>query len=119
MRARAADPALQVIAERMQLQPGDAIDYLTGLPAPQYPDVIYIDPMFPESKKTALVKKDMRAFQQIIGADQDSEQLFAIALNTAKNRVVVKRPVKAQYLADKKPSFSLTGKAVRFDVYGL
>jgi hypothetical protein len=31
--------------------------------------------------------------------------------------VVVKRPLKAAFLADKKPDYQLSGKAIRFDMY--
>ena len=71
------------------------------------------------SKKSALVKKDMRAFHQVGGQDADSDELLAQALQCARYRVVVKRPRKAEFLAAKKPSFQLAGKAVRFDIYTL
>ena len=44
------------------------------------------------------------------------EELLEAALAARPRKVVVKRPVKGPYLADVKPSYSLTGKAVRFDV---
>jgi 16S rRNA (guanine1516-N2)-methyltransferase len=83
------------------------------------PDVVYIDPMFPPSKKSALVKKEMRAFHQLVGADQDSGELLEAALEVAIHRVVVKRPLKSEYVTGKKPSYSLSGKAIRFDIYAL
>ncbi|MBL4828200.1 MAG: class I SAM-dependent methyltransferase [Spongiibacteraceae bacterium] len=113
------DLALQEVMARLQMKHVDACEYLSGLQTQDWPDVIYIDPMFPVSKKSALVKKQMRAFHQVVGADQDSAQLLELALQSANYRVVVKRPKKAVFIADKKPSFSLEGKAVRFDVYGL
>jgi 16S rRNA (guanine1516-N2)-methyltransferase len=73
--------------------------------------------MFPASKKSALVKKEMRAFHQLVGADVDSEELLALAIATAKHRVVVKRPKKAEVLAGRKPNFAVEGKAIRFDIY--
>lgn len=115
--ADSGDSELAVVIARMQLRVGDSSEQLMSLPAEQSPNVIVIDPMFPSSKKSALVKKEMRAFQQIIGADSDSNQLLEAALHCASHRVVVKRPKKAQFLADKKPNFSLPGKAIRFDVY--
>ena len=113
------DEELRDIVERMHLHSGDSLDYLRQLAAADYPDVIYIDPMFPASKKSALVKKEMQAFQQLVGADHDSDALLQLALEKALYRVVVKRPLKAASLAGFKAAFSIKGKAVRFDVYPL
>lgn len=113
-----ARDTLEVVA-RMTLLQADAVQYLQALLPSGYPDVIYIDPMFPASKKSALVKKDMQAFHQVVGADQDSGQLLAIALQRAVHRVVVKRPKKAEFLANQEPAYSIEGKAIRFDVYSL
>lgn len=83
------------------------------------PQVVYLDPMFPSDEKTAQVKKQMRFFRDLIGQDLDADLLLKQALDLASHRVVVKRPRKAPELAGKKPSFSLVGKANRFDVYAL
>jgi 16S rRNA (guanine1516-N2)-methyltransferase len=119
-RARHSDDGelLEVIA-RMQLQSMDAIEYMQSLKEDFAPDAIVIDPMFPVSKKSALVKKEMQAFHHIVGADQDSARLLDQALATARHRVVVKRPKKSEYLAAMKPNFSVEGKAIRFDIYSL
>ena len=113
------DVELQQIVGRMQLKKIDAMSYLQGEEKSTPPDVIVIDPMFPDSKKSALVKKEMRTFHQLVGADADSDQLLALALKTAKYRVVVKRPKKAAWLGGVKPNFCVEGKAIRFDVYSL
>lgn len=113
------DGEVVTIAGRMQLYPGNAIDYLQACDEAQRPDVVLIDPMFPASRKSALVKKDMQAFQAVVGADTDSERLFAVAMATARHRVVVKRPRKGENIGDRAPGFSITGKAVRFDVYAI
>ncbi len=107
------------IVSRMTLVAGDAKDYLSALSEQQAPDIIYLDPMFPESKKSALVKKEMQAFQAVVGADEGADSLLELALSKAIHRVVVKRPAKAPFLAQCKPSHSVTGKAVRFDIYAL
>ncbi len=31
--------------------------------------------------------------------------------------ILVKRPLKAEFLSEQKPNFSVAGKAIRFDVY--
>lgn len=94
----------------------DAKNFLTNLAQEQYPDVIYCDPMYPERKKSALVKKEMRILKDLLGNDLDAADLLNIARHKAA-RVVVKRPRLAEYLADQKPNFSYTGTNTRFDVY--
>ena len=81
------------------------------------PNAIYLDPMFPHKKKSARVKKEMRLFQQLVGPDEDADRLLSPALALAKNRVVVKRPDYAPFLADKSPSMQIKSKKHRFDVY--
>ena len=80
-------------------------------------DAIYLDPMFPHRKKSALVKKEMRLFQQLLGPDEDADELLAPARALAKKRVVVKRPNAADVLAGVQPSMAITSKKHRFDVY--
>lgn len=119
--ARAAQNAeLAPIVARMALQAGDALSVLNGLaaaPPEQRPEVVYLDPMFPHREKSALVKKDMRIFRTVVGEDLDAGALLAPALAVARKRVVVKRPSRAPYLADRKPSMELTGQSSRFDIY--
>lgn len=80
-------------------------------------DVIYLDPMFPSRKKSALVKKEMRLFKKLAGDDQDADNLLSHALSTKVKRVVVKRPKGAPELKGLKPSHQITSKNFRFDVY--
>ena len=80
-------------------------------------DVVYLDPMFPERKKSAAVKKEMRIFHDLIGPDNDSDKLLDIAKHFAKYRVVVKRPKNAPFLMDEEPTYNITGKSTRFDIY--
>lgn len=81
------------------------------------PDVVYLDPMFPHREKSALVKKEMRVFQTLVGDDHDADGLFDFAYALASKRVVVKRPDYAPFLNNKKPSMQITTKKNRFDVY--
>ena len=80
-------------------------------------DVVYLDPMYPHKQKSALVKKEMRVFQYLVGADSDADKLLSPALQLAKKRVVVKRPGYAEYLCKKPPHFSRETKNHRFDIY--
>ncbi|WP_237716269.1 class I SAM-dependent methyltransferase [Catenovulum agarivorans] len=92
----------------------DCFDWQNTLPQV---DVVYLDPMYPHKKKSAAVKKEMKAFQGFVGADEDSDQLLSVAKRVAQQRVVVKRPDYADYLNQQKPDFSLESKKHRFDVY--
>jgi 16S rRNA (guanine1516-N2)-methyltransferase len=80
--------------------------------------MVYLDPMFPETRqKSALSKKDMQAFQQVVGADADADALLAPARRLASVRVAVKRPRHAPPLAGEAPSYVLDGDSVRYDCY--
>ncbi len=116
------DHELSAILQAMELINDDSLSYLAGLSEKeedQRPDVIYLDPMFPERSKSAKVKKAMVAFHSVVGADEDADGLLALALAGARYRVVVKRPAKAPFLADRTPSYQLQGKSSRFDIYTL
>lgn len=118
---QSGDGELMEILGRMSLQYGDGAGYLGSLAEddPERPDVIYLDPMFPERQKSADVKKEMRAFHTLVGADADADELLAPALAKARYRVVVKRPRKAPDLAGRAPGHRVEGKSSRFDVYAL
>jgi 16S rRNA (guanine1516-N2)-methyltransferase len=95
----------------------DAFSYLASLQEKDYPDVIYLDPMYPERNKSALVKKEMRFLQQLIGDDADAAELLFLALKKARRRVVVKRPRLAAALASCPPDLFFAGQSSKFDVY--
>lgn len=81
-------------------------------------DVIYLDPMFPESTKSARVKKDMAVLQHLHRHDvDDGHELFNAAWQADCQRIVVKRPQKAETLSPAKPTYHINGKTCRFDVY--
>lgn len=101
---------------QMPLLCGDAIALL-GAWAGEPPQVIYLDPMFPHRDKSAQVKKEMRLFRPLAGADDDAPQLLAAALALATHRVVVKRPRKAPAIAGAAPGYQLEGNSSRYDVY--
>lgn len=112
-------PELGWLQERLQLAVGDSGRAMAQLAAGFKPEVVYLDPMFPHSEKTAEVRKEMRFFRDLVGADMDADVLLQQALDLASHRVVVKRARKAPWLAGREPGLSLTGKANRFDIYAL
>ena len=108
------------IAGRMTLINGDSKTELELLAkAGKKADVVYLDPMFPHREKSALVKKEMRLFQDLLGNDPDSDQLLKPALQLAEYRVVVKRPKGAPDLDQQAPTYRLEGKACRYDIHAL
>jgi len=115
-RAR-SDPDVAQVVARMDLHWTDAREWLTGLRDPDRPDVIYLDPMYPTARSSALVKKEMRVVQRLVGPDVDSGTLLAAALDRARRRVVVKRPGAAAPLAGPEPSGCIRSKKTRYDIY--
>ena len=115
-RARLIPPTSEA-AGRIRLTRTDSLAFLQKLPESSFPDVIYIDPMYPERTKSSLVKKEMRILRELVGDDLDAPELLETALRLARNRVVVKRPRLAPILGCLTPSHTITGKTSRFDVY--
>ena len=81
------------------------------------PDVVYLDPMYPHRQKSAMVKKEMRVFQSLVGADEDADALLEPARRLAKKRIVVKRPDYAPPLAGVVTQSAVVTKSHRFDIY--
>ncbi|ELZ5940507.1 16S rRNA (guanine(1516)-N(2))-methyltransferase RsmJ [Providencia stuartii] len=103
------------LQQRMSLIHASSITALADITTS--PDVVYLDPMYPHRQKSALVKKEMRVFQSLVGADEDADALLAPALALAKRRVVVKRPDYAEPLAGQKAPSAVITKNHRFDIY--
>lgn len=109
---RTAPPELR---ERVQVVEADARDYLANLEHP--PTVVYLDPMYPERSKSALVRKEMRILRALVGPDPDASLLLAAALNSTIGRVVIKRPRGAPTVEDTPPTHQVKGPNTRYDVY--
>lgn len=111
------------VSERMSLIHASSLNALDKIAQDETfvkPDVVYLDPMYPHpenKKKSALVKKEMRVFQSLVGADLDADGLLQPALQLATKRVIVKRPDYAEWLDNQKPSMAIETKKNRFDVY--
>jgi len=102
------------IVNRMELLFGDSKDILPNIA----PEVVLIDTMYKERKKSALVKSDMRLVRKIVGSDSDHVDLINVALKNASKRVVIKQPRYAGALDNIKGcSHQILGKTIRYDVY--
>lgn len=103
------------LRERLTLLHVSSLTALSDI-TPQ-PDVVYLDPMYPHRQKSAMVKKEMRVFQSLVGADVDADALLEPARRLAKKRIVVKRPDYAPPLAGVATQSAVVTKSHRFDIY--
>lgn len=85
-------------AHRITLLNTNAVTYLKDDTTTDA-DIVYLDPMYPASRKQALVKKGMQMLHDLIGPDDNGPALLQSALQKASYRVVVKRPRGAPALA--------------------
>lgn len=114
-RGRVCGKAQSAILARMLLQHADFMHPADSLPKF---DVVYLDPMFPPTSKTARAKKDMYLLQRLLGeCPCDELSLLKTARTVAQKRVVVKRAKLSPYLAEVKPDIEFKGSGNRFDVY--
>ena len=93
----------------------DSKKYLLNLKTK--PDAIYLDPMFEKMGKSK-AKREVQALRDLT-IQSNEDELLKVALKKAKDRVVVKRHKKVKNLSGLKPTFSLTGRVVRYDVYSI
>lgn len=87
-------------------------------------DVIYYDPMYPESKSTALPKKEIQFLRDYIGEDKDRDETLQLILKSnVRSRVVVKRHPQDKMKKEKlkmttnQQVVNFEGKAVVFEVF--
>lgn len=106
-------PELKDIVGRMELLEGDSIEVMTK--ALDVPDLIYLDPMFPGRQKSGSIKKKFQLLQKLERPCGNEKELLNAALSLGAERILIKRPAKGPYLAGRKPDYSLTGGATRFD----
>lgn len=110
-------PELQESILRMTLHIADSIQALRNPEEAigEVPDLVLLDPMFPERQKSALVKKKFQLLQQLESPCMEEEELLHAALESGTGKILIKRPHKGPHLAGRKPSYSIAGKAIRYD----
>lgn len=108
---------LKEIAGRMKLVEGNSVDGMSKLLDPV--DVIYLDPMFPARQKSSLINKKLQLIQKLEPPCSEETDLFDAAIKAGPDKIIVKRPLKSEFLAGRKPSYTLNGKAIRYDCYTL
>ncbi|MSR40704.1 MAG: SAM-dependent methyltransferase [Phycisphaerales bacterium] len=127
-RVRASsDAKMCEIASRIELLGSDAPDacaiFASRGVSPEV-TAVFLDPMFPpKRKKSALPPKEMQILKELLGEVTEDARLasehalLAAARALQPARIVVKRPEHAGDFAQSRPSWSLHGTLVRFDVY--
>lgn len=108
-------PELKDVTSRMEAFYGDSLDAMEALEVS--PDVILLDPMFPQRQKSALVKKKLQVIQDLEAPCQDEAYFLKTAMEANPQKLIVKRPPKGPHLAGIKPDYCLQGKAVRYDCF--
>ncbi len=98
------------------------------------PDIVYMDPMFLKSRKSKAKKimqiiQFLNSFELVYEHNEDlastdetaksyNVQLFDLALRVARQKIIVKRDCKQESLATGiKPTYVISGKTIRYDVY--
>lgn len=117
LRRAAGDARFSGAMGRMRLHEKDSVQALQRLD--YEPDVILLDPMFPERRKSAAVKKKFQLLHKLERPCADETALLDAAFAAHPRKIVVKRPLKGPYLAGRKPSYAIFGKAIRYDVHVL
>jgi len=107
-------PSTAAICKRITLIADDFCKYHTPCTRA---DIIYLDPMFPAKRKKSRPRKELQLLQLLITEPVQEKLLLQRAMEEAQYRTVVKRPIKGPSLADRSPSLSLRGTAIRFDIY--
>jgi 16S rRNA (guanine1516-N2)-methyltransferase len=81
-------------------------------------EVFYLDPMF-NLVRTALPRKGMQYLDLITAPTPEKDlDVILVGAKEAKKKLVVKRALQSDWLCGYKPSRSVEGKMVRFDIYG-
>ena len=106
---------LKEIAERMKLVEGNSVECMEK--QLDSVDVIYLDPMFPARQKSGLINKKLQLIQKLEPPCSAETDLFDAAIKANPSKIIVKRPLKSEFLAGRKPSYTLNGKAIRYDCY--
>lgn len=106
-------PELAQTVNRMELVYGDSIEAMEN--CSYSPDLIYLDPMFPARTKSGLIKKKFQLLQQLESPCEEGDRLLNAAKAAKPKKIVIKRPLKGEFLAGVKPNHSIEGKAIRYD----
>ncbi len=123
------DQEMVNIAQRMKVCPMDSRQLPGNWTEASLPATVYLDPMYPHTAKSAAAKKGMQTLQRLLPLEhqlsggnpdpdaREEQSLLLSALQTATQRVAVKRPVKAPALPGPAPVGSIKSPNTRYDLY--
>lgn len=99
---------------------GDSRKLQAPLVKEDVPSTVYLDPMFNSVKTKSLPSGPIQILRMIEAENGDDETsneiaLLETALSLTSQRVVLKRPLRGPTLL--KPSHSVEGRSVRYDIY--
>ena len=113
MRRAEKNEVLKNIIGRMHLVDGDSIELIPK--QIKRADLVYLDPMFPARKKSGLIGKKLQLIQKLEQPCGDEKALLDAAMLAHPKKIIIKRPLKGAELAGVKPSYTVKGKAIRYD----
>ena len=82
-------------------------------------DIVYLDPMYPESSKNVRRSGDISTINHILDIENiadDGDAVFFNIKNSNFKKIILKRPIKAEII-DKNLNYQVKGKSTRFDIY--
>ena len=100
---------------RLKFLFGDAVELLRNNTTKI--DVIYADPMFPQAKKSALVKKNMQVLHKMDLSDDKPLELLNNFKEVSEAKIVFKRPSEAPVLDESACKEYYENDTIRFEVY--
>lgn len=120
-------PEIKDMVMRMKLVEGDSIEAMLKMAelansddnrvVVDMPDLIYLDPMFPERQKSSKIKKKFQLIQKLERPCFNGEEMVNAALSLNPKKILIKRPMKAETLGDRTPEFSYKGTSIRYDCF--
>lgn len=119
-------PEIKDMAARMKLIEGDSVQILKEMASTvnsegnvyvSKPDLIYLDPMFPERQKSSKIKKKFQLLHKLERPAMDGEEMVTAALAVNPKKILIKRPMKSEILGGRTPEFSYKGTSIRYDCF--
>jgi len=105
-----------IFLKNLVLAHGNAIDIYKNA---RNIDLIYLDPMYPDSKKNAARSGSMNDIKNILEIETIKnleDQIFFDFKKQEFKKIVLKRPIKSKII-DTNLNYQVKGKSTRFDVY--
>ena len=82
-------------------------------------DVIYLDPLYPKTKKASKGSGEIDLLRKIIdleGIEDVGDGIFHTFQSADYKKIILKRPIKAPLICNK-INYQIKGKSTRFDIY--